>query len=484
MLNKINISLGSDNEAKEQLSISRHEWGWPLLFLLSMSMVGLSFPLGYVGLMVVLLNRFIKDRYDFVICFTILTGRYALVGDEDLPFKPMDLAFVISVFGFFVYKKSPIVKKIMIAMLLYVLVLFLIAATSDERMSVQFMSIRHYLMICYAFVPLMAFSSREFYIKIFFKKLFPYILILSTFYIVDGFILNGYVLIPNTYTWTNDKSIFYNLLWNPLSTNFPRKYPQGLFILSMGLFPIMKYYKLSITQWIIIGLALATTRTMTFIFGIIFAYVVFQGHLKVVMKYLVGALIAVIVLYYIDGAIGGFLRVQSTFDQFVALDVAQDEEDISEFGSGRIAQMIPKFEVLYDLDREWLGFGFLHPELTTNPKYMIYNEFYIDKTNSWEVVTGVEITQLQTILDIGYIGLICQLIFYLYLYYVIRHFKMAKYYLTVLVTISLWGLGGFAGLNNELGVLFLALSLSVIVLDERTRKDCNNDNKVTNVIST
>lgn len=181
---------------------------------------------------------------------------------------------------------------------------------------------------------------------------------------------------------------------------------------------------------------------------------------------------------------GGFLRIQSTFDQFVALDVAQDEEDISEFGSGRIAQMIPKFEVLYDLDREWLGFGFLHPELTTNPKYMIYNEFYIDKTNSWEVVTGVEITQLQTVLDIGYIGFLCQLIFYLYLYYIIRHFRMAKYYLTVLVIISLWGLGGFAGLNTELGVLFLALSLAAIVLDERTCKDCNQVNNATNVMLT
>lgn len=469
---------------KQKLVIPRQDWMVALAFLLSMSMTGLQFPLGYLLLAVILINRFVKDRYDFVICFTIFAGRYALVGDEDLPFKPMDLAFVVSILGFFVFKKTLIMKKIVIAMLLYALVLFLIAKTSDELMSVQFMRMRYYLMVFYVFIPLMAFSGRDFYIKIFFKKLFPYAIILSVFYIVDGFILNGYVLIPNSYTWTDYQSVFYGLLCNPLSTNFPRKYPQGLFILCLCLFPIMKYYKLSVKQWIIIGLALAATRTMTFIFGIIFAYVVFQGHLKAVMKYLTGALITMVALYYIDGAVGGFLRIQSTFDQFVALDVAQDEEDISEFGSGRIAQMIPKFDVLYDMDREWLGFGFLHPELTKNPKYMIYNEFYIDKTNSWEVVTGVEITQLQTILDIGYIGFLCQLIFYLYLYYIIRHFKMAKYYLTVLVTISLWGLGGFAGLNTELGLLFLALSLSVIVLDERTRRNCNQGNRTTNVMST
>ena len=65
MLNKINISLGSDNEAKEQLSISRHEWGWPLLFLISMSMVGLQFPLGYLFLPVILIRSFKKDRYSW-----------------------------------------------------------------------------------------------------------------------------------------------------------------------------------------------------------------------------------------------------------------------------------------------------------------------------------------------------------------------------------------------------------------------------------
>ena len=116
--------------------------------------------------------------------------------------------------------------------------------------------------------------------------------------------------------------------------------------------------------------------------------------------------------------------------------------------------------------------------------FLIFSLFLTPLSVSAYEVTGVEITQLQTVLDIGYIGFLCQLIFYLYLYYIIRHFRMAKYYLTVLVIISLWGLGGFAGLNTELGVLFLALSLAAIVLDERTCKDCNQVNNATNVMLT
>ncbi len=465
-LDTINDGFVADKPQKQLLNLSWDDYKWPLAFLLSMSMVGLSFPLGYIGLLVVLVNRFKRDRYDFIIMFTIFSGCYAMMGNEDLPFKPMDLAFFISIIGFLVYKKSKVVRKIFVLLLLYALVLFLIAKTSEETMGVQIKRMRGYLMMFYVFIPLMAFSGREFDIKIFFRRVFVYMLILCAFYVLDGFILNGYILIPNSYTdEAGTVSTFTNIYWYL----FPRKYPPGLFIMCLCLFPVMKYYKLTTKQWILICLALATTRTMTFIFGMIITYVIFQGHFKKVMKYLCGALIAIVALYYIDGAMGGFLRVQSTFEQFVSLDAAQDEEDLAEFGSGRIAQTIPKFEVLYDLDREWLGLGFLHPELTTNPKFWVKNEFYSDVTKADEVATGVEITQLQTILDIGYLGLIIQFVFYILLYYVIRHLKYAKYYLVVFAIISFWGLGGFAGLNTHLGLFFLALSLAVILLSDEKR---------------
>lgn len=469
MVEEINISSKvNDNATKESLSITRQEWWWPLLFLLSMSLTGLNFPLGYIGIVVVLINRFIHDRYDFIIALTLLFGGYALMSDEDFPVKLQDIALVISCLGIFIYKKTPELKKVTFALIAYALALVLIARTSDETMVIQLRRLRGYLMIMYFFIPLMAFSGREFDIKYFFKRLMIFALIICWFYIIDGFILNGWVLLPDASNQYEYSSTFTNLIWYPLQFTFPRKYPPGLYILALCLLPITKYYKLSTKQWIVVLLAFATSRTLSVIGGLLITYVIFQGHFKQVAKYGVIAIVIVTSMYFVDRSTGGFLRIQSTIDQFISLDAVQDEEDLAEFGSGRMSQIIPKMEVLYDLDREWLGLGFLHPELTTNPKYWIKNELYTDVTKAEEVATAVEVSAVQTILDVGYIGLILQTLFYLYIYYAIRHLKYSRYYLMTFVVISIFGIGGFAGVTTHHGLLLLGLSLSVVLLANKS----------------
>lgn len=464
-----NISTAIDNgDSKQLLSITRHEWWWPLMFLLSMSLTGLNFPLGYLGIIVVLVNRFLNDRYDFIICVTLLFGGYALVSDEDFPIKLQDIALLISVVGIFIYKKTPELKKVTLLLFAYALVLVLIAKTSDETMAIQLRRLRGYLMIAYFFIPLMAFSGREFDVRYFFKRLMIFALIICWFYIIDGFILNGWVLLPDASNQYDYSSTFTNLIWYPLQFTFPRKYPPGLYILALCLLPVMKYYKLSRNQWIVVLLAFAATRTLSIIGGLLIAYVIFQGHFKQVAKYFVIASVVVVSMYFVDRATGSFLRIQSTIDQFISLDAVQDEEDLAEFGSGRMSQIIPKMEVLYDLDREWLGLGFLHPELTTNPKYWIKNELYTDVTKSEEVATAVEVSAIQTILDVGYIGLILQTLFYVGIYYVIRRLKYAKYYLMAFVVISIFGIGGFAGVTTHHGLLLVGLSLAVVFLANKS----------------
>ena len=465
MTKDINIfSKKHDNDTKELLTITRQELLWPLIFLLSMSLTGLNFPLGYIGVIVVLINRFINDKYDFIICITLLFGGYALMGEDDFPIKLSDIAFVISIMGIFIYKKTPELKKVTMLLFAYALALVLIAKTSDETMAIQLRRLRGYLMIVYFYIPLMVFAGREFDIKYFFKRLMIFALIICWFYIIDGFILNGWVLLPDASNQYEYSSTFTNLIWYPLQFTFPRKYPPGLYILALCLLPIMKYYKLSVKQWLVVILAFATTRTLSVIGGLLIAYVIFQGHFKLVAKYATIALIVVASLYFVDRSTGSFLRIQSTIDQFISLEAVQDEEDLAEFGSGRMAQIIPKMEVLYDLDREWLGLGFLHPELTTNPKYWIKNELYTDVTKSEEVATAVEVSAIQTILDVGYIGLILQTLFYVGIYYVIRRLKYAKYYLMVFVVISIFGIGGFAGVTTHHGLLLVGLSLAVVFL--------------------
>lgn len=461
---------------KQLLKIYTNEWLWPLAFLLSMSLTGLQFPLGYIALVVILINRFIHDKYDFIICLTLLFGGYCLVGDADFPIKMQDVALVVAILGILLYKKSPELKKITFALLLYALLLVIIARTSEEAMSVQFRRLRSYLMIVYFFIPLMVFSGRSFDIRYFFKRLMIFALILCWFYIIDGFVLNGFVLLPDAHIGEGkDPSTFYNLLWQPLQFTFPRKYPPGLYILALCLLPVMRYYKLSRNQWLIVILSFAATRTLSVIGGLLIAYVIFQGHFKVVAKYFVTAIIIVTALYFIDRSMGSFLRVQSTIDQFISLDAMEDEEDLAEFGSGRMAQIIPKMEVLYDLDREWVGLGFLHPELTTNRKYWIKNELYTDVTKAEEVATGVEVSALQTILDVGYIGLIIQTAFYIFIYVAIRRLKYSIYYLITFVVMTIFGIGGFAGMNTPHGLLLLGLSLAVVLLSNKSYNiPCDN----------
>lgn len=102
-----------------------------------------------------------------------------------------------------------------------------------------------------------------------------------------------------------------------------------------------------------------------------------------------------------------------------------------------------------------LGFGFLHNELTTNDDYIIHNEYYSDQSAAEEVASLVEVTQVQTILDTGLIGFCVQHLFYIAIYFFLRKYKYSNLYLVTLVCISIFGVGGFAGLNIPHGLLLL-----------------------------
>ena len=115
----------------------------------------------------------------------------------------------------------------------------------------------------------------------------------------------------------------------------------------------------------------------------------------------------------------------------------------------------------------WTGLGFLHPELTKNTKYIIENEYYIDVEKSIEVATGIEISPLQVFLTIGYIGLIIHLLFFIWLYVVIRKLKYSQFYLSVMIFVFIASLGGFMGWNMTTGLAMMGLSYGAVLLANR-----------------
>lgn len=472
---------------KQYLNLTRQEWLTPLLFLLSMSMMGLMFPLGYVLVPFFLIRAFKQDKYDFIIMLTLFLGGYALIGNNNLPFKTADLALLISFVATIIYRKSLLLKKILIAFAIYVILVFILALFSDERMSVQLLTMRNYWGIIYFMVPLLVFANREFDIRIFFRKLFPYALVLCVFYIIDGFILCGHILVPNSYIWGDTYSTFFSPIFRPFTFNIVRKYPPGLYLLALCILPTIKYYRLTRIQWTIVILAIGATQTFTLITGYIFSYIILQGKFKQLVKYTVLAIAGLTLLYFIDGLLPvnnnreSTMRIKSSVDQITSLNEAVDDEDVAEFASGRFAQAMPKFELLHSLHKEWTGLGFLHKDYTKSLKYQVHNEYYSDTQRSDEVATGVEIIPLQIILSIGYLGLIIHILFFGYTYYVIRKSRFSVFYLSSLLIFSWLGLGGFSGLVQFHGEALCALALAAVLLDIKSNKStgCYENNTPT-----
>ncbi|MDE6118499.1 MAG: hypothetical protein K2F82_01385 [Muribaculaceae bacterium] len=446
------------------------EWWRAIGYFLCLALVGLRFYPALVLLAFVLAMRWRQDRYAFLIELTYFFGGFAFLHSNALPFKPSDLALVVSVCAVFIYRRSPMVSRILWLTLAYFAAIFLIATTSDESIRVQVVMMRNYFTIIGFMIPFLVFANRDFEWDRFIRSVVLHVLVVCGFYVVDTFLICGMVLVPGSLAIESLNgpvySDFNNLLWRPGDFMWwPRHYPPGLYWMALCIVPLARrQLRLSWQQWLLVILSLVSCRTMTFMAGLLVGFICFRGKVRQALAIGAASVVAITGLYFADSAMGSPLRIASTVDQFSSLEAAADNEDLAEFGSGRMAQILPKWELLGDLHRYWLGLGFLHPTLTTNPKYQIKNEYYVDVSKSEETATGVEVTQFQTILDCGFLGLIVQTAFFVGIYFVIRRLRHSQYYLCVLVAVSVFGIGGFAGLTQRDGLLLLAVTLGAVLL--------------------
>lgn len=468
----------SEPQLRRNFYLPISDWRDAVIFIVTVSLCGLHFYPAFLLLFVLLLRSFRYNRYDFAIQIMLVGGVYGLYRINDFPIKIQDIIFGVSFVVMIFYRYTPVMKRITIAMLVYFGFLIFMSILSEESMAVQIRNLRIYMMISFVFIPLALFSGRPFDMEYFMKKVLCYSILLSCCYIFDGFIYSGFFFLPGLKNFGPiDATIFHPVF--DLFT-FPRRYPQGIFILAMAIFPVVKYFRISIPQWIITGLAIISTRTMTFIAGLVVTFVICQGNFLKLVKYAIFTFTLIIGAYIADIYLDGNLRVVSTVNQFTILDEASDEEDAADFGSGRIAQFVPKYNVLVAQGKTLRGFGFLHDQATTNPRFIIENTLY-QAGAKYEVVTGVEVTQLQTILDIGYIGLAVQTVFYLLTYLFVRKLRYSFYYLSVLIALSIFGIGGFAGLTQTHGLFIAGLTLAAVILANREDYETENqlsDNQI------
>ena len=466
-----------DDSEKETLQLFPQELFSAFIFLITLSLLGLEFPIAYLLLPVVLFSSFLRNRYDFLIQFTILCGSYGFFDEsETFPFKWMDIALLLSIITIVIYRRDKTLNKLLLFTGGYFAVLFALALLSSESLMIQIRRMREYWGIIYFMFPLLIFAREDFDIKIFYRKIITYAYIICIFYIIDGLIFGGNILVPRTFAYSGYYSTYYKFYCYPGS--FPRKYPPGLYLLALCIFPVMKYYSLQLKHIIVFLLALISCRTFTIIGGILLTPLFFTGSVMKTLKYIGIGILIFIAGFYVDRAIGGSLRIQQLVEQFEVFKNPDDPELLIKFGTGRIAQILPKIDHLLYRGKQYTGFGFLHDELTTDNQFIITNEFYSDVTKSEESVARVEVTQIQTILDAGLIGFLLQAFYYLAIYFwVLKPLPCSRSYLIVLVSISIFGVGGFGGLISHQSLLLLGLATGAILLaakQENAQRETSN----------
>lgn len=489
----IKAARGRDFSDREPLDLHWAEFKIPLLYLLCLSALGLFFYPAFLAALIILLNRWRKDKTEFILMLFLLIGEYGFVDKTVTGVFLWDFALVGSFFLWLAYRKPHLLKMLLGLLLFYAATIFLLAMTSIESMTIQILTIRSYLTIFCIIIPIVVLAAPGFDINVYFRKVIVFALVICAFYIVDGIILCGNVLVPRTPLWQGaGDSVFYRPIWNPFNFIIFRKYPPGLYFLMLAVYPMAKVYKMKIWQLLVVFGALICSLTFTVISGIMGGYIFLRVRLRKIFVACLLGIVGVVGLYYVDGMLPtttneyyqeSALRIKSSVDQFVDLYNAVDDEDIAMFASGRMAQILPKFDVMEREGKMWTGIGFLHREKSKINRYIIENEYYTDISDNIEVATGIEVIPAQIIVNMGYIGLFVHTLVFFLMWYLIRRFRYASYVMTVLLLNVWFGLMGFAGLIAFEGLGILSIAYAA-VLACNYNKVWGHDNKRRRRVST
>lgn len=470
-----------DKFVRVPLDLKGKDFLWPLAFMLTLTMIGLQFPLGWLFLPLILLNRLRFDRYDLMIQLTLFLGGYSIMPKVNGIYM---IVFYLGVICMLLLHKPPVLKKAMWLCIFYFAALTAIALTSDEAYSIQFQGLSVYMAIVYLFVPFVIFSGREFDIRLFIRKLYIYAFIFCGYYVIDCVLLNGVFFLAADPSWATYgvESTFFNPWIKPLTFGFVRRWPPGLYILFLLVYPTARMFKLKTWQLLLILAAILVCRTFTVMVALVLGYLLCRSKGRQVLWYNLGFIGGLVALYHIDSMLPevnfegeegvvtkqSTLRVKSSFDQFLDLDIDKaDEESLAALGTGRGAQIIPKIELLYRLDRQWLGFGFLSRNLTKRQKYVIENELYNNPEQAEEVATGVESTFFQVLLDVGIVGLIVHVLFLVALYLIVCRLPFGLYFLSCELLFVFVGISGFSGMIRIDGLIMVAMVFAAVIMNEK-----------------
>lgn len=464
--------------ARIPLDLPREMWRTPLCFMLCLSLLGLYFYPILLVIAILLIKAWKNDRYDLAIMTFLLFGGFAVFSDKVLPVKIYDIGLVVGFICLFFLKKRGPLRKLTIIFVIYSIGIIYLATKSSESIKIQFYVMRQYFSFISLFIPIAIFGNHRFDIMVFMRKFMVYLLIMSVFYIIDAFILKGYIFVPGSHNWTDEISTFYHPILEPFRIIPERKYPQGMIIIGVAILAIARYFRLNRWYIFILGAAAMATQTFSVIVAILVCIILFQGSKKQIMRFAVISASLMLLAVAVDCMLPmrnndeSQLRIRSSFMQFYELSQMVDDEDLAQFGSGRLAQALPILELITDDNKKWTGLGFIHPEKTTATRFIIENEYFSDVTQAVKIATEVEIAQVQVFIHIGYLGLILFTSFFIAMYFVVRKMRYRAVFMAAALFCFLTGLAGFATSYTYAGMSIITFSLAVVLLaDKQERKD-------------
>lgn len=471
-------------DTRQPIDLEHGWWKIPLLFLLMLSLTGLDFVPALLIAIIMMMRYYRTDKYMCLAMMIVFFGGFALFDHTNIKIWPTDIALVASAVLWLTFKRTPLLNRTLCVIVVYAAALLFLATFSIESMTIQLLTIRNCLVVSFIIIPIVIMRKERFDIEMFFRRLLPFVLLMSIFYITDAILLSGNVLVPRTHAGYETSTLL-DLYWAPGSFFWYRKYPQGMFIVSLMLYGAARVFKLRLWQWIVIILGVISTQTFTFIAAVSLVYFFLKVKPVRILKYGVLFCVLGVSIYFIDGMLPArslseehsesTLRVKSTVDQFVALFSVVDDEDLAQFASGRLGQALPKLELVAKEHKQLTGLGFLHKDKSKIKQYIIINEYYSDLSNNEEVATGVEIVPVQAYISAGWIGVLVITVFFFTLYFMERRMRYSTYLLSVLCFDFIAGLGGFLGFQNVEGLIMIATAYAVVYLAQKSIDEESRD---------
>ena len=104
---------------------------------------------------------------------------------------------------------------------------------------------------------------------------------------------------------------------------------------------------------------------------------------------------------------------------------------------------------------------------TTSTKYIIENELYNNPEVADEVATGVESVPFQIVLDIGILGLIVHILFFVFMWLSIRKLPHSGLFLSTICLFAIIGISGMEGLIRKDSLILVGLAFAAVVLNDK-----------------